>query len=113
MTITVELDVYSGRPNPSWQLNATESEELLQQLSLLSEFEKSKEPLNDGLGYRGFLLSIQGADARDSLPKAIRVFKGTVYLDAFGYDDNIFLEKKLFQQAKEHGYKNILESLGE
>lgn len=52
----VELDVFSGRPNPCWELDDTHSRELRQlqdrlQGSVLTHAEPS------GLGYRGFWYS--------------------------------------------------------
>ncbi len=34
--VTVELDVYSGRPNPTWTLTAHEAAELIQRLQKLA-----------------------------------------------------------------------------
>jgi hypothetical protein len=52
----VELDVFSGRPNPRWELDASGSQKLRQ---LQSQLEASNrvpaEP--PGLGYRGFWYS--------------------------------------------------------
>ncbi len=48
---TITLDVYSGRPNPSWQLTERETVELLRRLHALKPV--AVEPAkNEGLGYR-------------------------------------------------------------
>jgi len=49
----VELDLFSGRPNPSWELSEREASELgklLERVTLRTECELP------GLGYRGFVL---------------------------------------------------------
>lgn len=48
---TVTLDVYSGKPNPSWKLSREESEELLKRLGVLASTEEQVAEF-DGLGYR-------------------------------------------------------------
>jgi hypothetical protein len=54
MTMRVELDVYSGRPNPSWEITAPEAELLLAALRQLPEREGGTFPAS--LGYRGIVL---------------------------------------------------------
>lgn len=47
----VELDIYSGQPNPRWALDATQSAELARRLAALPPSAAGSLP--DGLGYRG------------------------------------------------------------
>lgn len=52
----VELDVFSGRPNPRWELDELQSQRLLQiQNQLKASDRVPVEP--PGLGYRGFRYS--------------------------------------------------------
>ena len=51
---TVELDAYSGLPNPRFQLTATEREELEDRLQELPATSAAAMP--DNLGYRGFVI---------------------------------------------------------
>lgn len=53
--VQVELDVFSGRPNPHWTLNQRDSQELLRRLQRLSPT-NAGEP-SGNLGYRGVILS--------------------------------------------------------
>jgi hypothetical protein len=48
----VEVDVYSGRPNPRWDLSRQQTEEFLKKLRALPKREGDG-ALKDGLGYRG------------------------------------------------------------
>jgi len=56
----VELDAYSGQPNPSWDLTPQQAEDLVQRLQALPE-ERGGGSVRDGLGYRGFIVT-GGAD---------------------------------------------------
>ncbi|HKP36400.1 MAG TPA: hypothetical protein VJT71_06040, partial [Pyrinomonadaceae bacterium] len=49
----VELDVFSGRPNPRWSLTSEEAEDLLARISRLVSYSGRRE-LPPALGYRGF-----------------------------------------------------------
>jgi hypothetical protein len=50
----VELDAFSGRPNPVWELDAVQTREFARQLAGLKAAAVSVEI--PGLGYRGFLV---------------------------------------------------------
>lgn len=62
----VELDVFSGRPNPQWELTPQEAVEFLNLFRALLEH-KVEGRIREGLGYRGFIVvekekSIEGYD---------------------------------------------------
>jgi hypothetical protein len=52
----VELDIFSGRPNPSWELTPAESGEFWRKFAALPE-ERSVRSLRQNLGYRGVIVS--------------------------------------------------------
>jgi hypothetical protein len=54
--VLVELDVFSGRPNPRWQLDEPGAEGLRQILSQLATTATGP-PEPPGLGYRGFVFT--------------------------------------------------------
>lgn len=56
---TVELDLYSGRPNPSWPLSQADMRELAAILRGLPPARDQAPP--DSLGYRGFVILGDGA----------------------------------------------------
>jgi hypothetical protein len=59
----VELDVFSGRPNPRWELDEQSSQQLRQlEARLTSTSQTAVEP--PGLGYRGFVHSDGGGQVR-------------------------------------------------
>jgi len=53
--VLVELDIFSGRPNPRWELDKPTAEALYRLISQLDT--ASGGPLDrPGLGYRGFIM---------------------------------------------------------
>jgi len=59
----VELDVFSGRPNPRWELDEQRFQELRQLESrLIPARQAAPEP--PGLGYRGFVYSDASGEVR-------------------------------------------------
>jgi len=62
---TVVLEIFSGRPDPSWPLDARHTGELLRRLELLPAARESALPAGAPLGYRGLHVSLtEGTDGR-------------------------------------------------
>lgn len=104
--VEVELDVFSGRPNPHWTLGGDRAQELPDLLRDLEPAESREPP---GLGYRGFLLTAAGAKAR--------VFGGVITMmrdgdDVARFKDGHGVEQLLLEQAREHGYGDLLTAFG-
>jgi hypothetical protein len=109
--VVVEMDVFSGRPNPTWDLAGSQLLELQEALQGLP-------PINDplaegGLGYRGFVLL--NPDRLAGLPPQIRICGGIVTMTdgqarSF-YQDVHGVEHRLLQLASLHGYKDITDSV--
>lgn len=55
-TVEVELDIFSGRPNPTWILSDEEGNIFLKRLSILPR--SSAKELSTNLGYRGFIVRV-------------------------------------------------------
>jgi hypothetical protein len=81
MALTVTVDVFSGRPNPTLVLEGREEREILARLRP----GRARSPLaaapQSFLGYRGLQFE-QGDGRRGSLPRSFRLFHG----DLFGED---------------------------
>lgn len=71
----VELDIFSGRPNPRWSLTEQDAGEFLRRLRGLPKVEGPSK-VHDVLGYRGLLVLGQGTSTPDF--DEIRVGQGTV-----------------------------------
>jgi len=108
----VELDVFSGRPNPGWQLSPAEVRDLKEKLAGLP---RCDQPVSEpALGYRGFVLS--SPQAAPGLPRLIRVHDGTVAIPAEGgsecYTDVNGVENWLLDLARARGHGSLLRELG-
>lgn len=106
----VELDVFSGRPNPTWSLSAEQSMELLAAFQDLPPADKPS--LENGLGYRGFLL--WNPDRAGGLAPHIRIYGSIVTMTdghVQSYRDVHGIEHRLLLQASQHGYKTIVDSV--
>ena len=110
--VTVELDVYSGRPNPTWTLTAQEVAELTLRLQKLATLPTV--PSVGNLGYRGFLLHNPGN--APGIGAEVRVYNGVVIITDQGrtsaYKDSHALEQWLIEQARAHGQGETLKAVG-
>jgi hypothetical protein len=68
MTIVVTLDVFSGRPDPHWNLPAAQNTEFERRLAALPPAPVAQP--DTPLGYRGFTVS--------GRPEPVQVFRGRV-----------------------------------
>jgi hypothetical protein len=92
MPVEVELDVFSGRPNPKWTLEPRLEAELRDKLNSLPSDPRGHFPEPPGLGYRGFFLKAGN--------ESIRVFGGAVKTgDEIKKDPARALEKWLMETA--------------
>lgn len=60
--LNVELDIYSGTPNPEWTLSGEQERELLDRLTAQPWLMAPVAEASDLLGYRGFLVSLAKED---------------------------------------------------
>lgn len=74
LKIEVELDIFSGRPNPSWVLSEAQVDELKAKFSTSLPAAKPRTPPQ--LGYNGFI--IRNLDKSPIIPDYIRVFGGVL-----------------------------------
>jgi hypothetical protein len=106
----VTLEVFSGRPNPSWTLCADEEQELIRRLQSLPPSDRS--PAEGDLGYRGF--RIVNNSKRAQLPSEVMVTMGVVTVrDDRGtrhYTDVNGIESWLVEQARRRGYGTLVEA---
>ena len=72
----VTLDVFSGRPNPSWQLADADVRQLIERMANRSV--PSAEAGEDaGLGYRGLIVSaVHDDQVPSNLPPSFRIGNG-------------------------------------
>lgn len=100
-SIEVELDIFSGNPNPTWKLSEQESVFFLERLGMLPK--TSAKELSNNLGYRGFIIRVMN-EARRCL---VRIQNGTVWLsqedtNIYYSDQNRDLEQWLLNSGKSY-----------
>lgn len=98
----VELDIFSGRPNPAWPLDAKQARALL--LLLRDPPSPPPEPRGgEGLGYRGLLVTTQ--PDQDAVEGSLTIRDGWVVLTgpqgSWGYrDDDRTIERWLLETGR-------------
>ena len=81
-SVEVELDIFSGKPNPTWVLSNRDAAEFLDRLGLLTRTTSGE--ISNPLGYRGFVVDT----GRGQL---VRVQDGTVQA-THGEDQSYFAD---------------------
>ena len=105
----VELDVFSGRPNPWWELADEEATAIA---ALLKDLPSAAPPPSEsGLGFRGFAIDIPHGEA--GAPTHVRVGSGIVTVEGEGGQERYFqdtrgIERRLSDLAERHGYGELL-----
>ena len=98
----VEVDMFSGRPNPHWELTVTESQEFARRFQSLWA-QKGEGFVNAALGYRGLILRESGEEVGGE--RDIVICYGFVVAKRQGKsqqftDQNRALEKWLIQTGE-------------
>jgi hypothetical protein len=98
----IEIDAFSGRPNPQWVASPERAASVASALSSLADAPSRPEP--DHLGYRGFIVRQAGLRAR--------VYDGHVFVTTNGatrtFVDSAGLEKQLIDDARQRGFGEII-----
>jgi hypothetical protein len=97
--VEVELDIFSGNPNPVWIMPEAEGVLFLKKLAMLPK--ASAIELSDNLGYRGFIVKV----INETGECIARIQNGTVELSQSGInvynsDQNRHLERWLLNSGK-------------
>lgn len=104
----VELDIFSGMPNPTWILTDAEADSFVKQLAALPP--TSSRELSGNLGYRGFIVQCtQGANTQ-----LIRIQNATVHIsegvtNVYAHDEDRELERWLLNTGKPHLDNELLQ----
>ncbi|WP_143278142.1 hypothetical protein [Bradyrhizobium sp. UFLA03-84] len=87
----VEIDIFSGRPNPTWKLGRTDTTALLKLLKKVRKVETAAGGAGE-LGFRGFKVSFKtGGSGRELRVKGNSVSDGAQHFS----DDRRIIEKFL------------------
>jgi hypothetical protein len=107
--LQIEMDAFSGRPNPRWELTAAQAAEFIRRLRALQS-PGGNAAAHEGLGYRGFIVTANGGkvDGYDE----VRLYRGTILkrhgdrAEAFR-DPSRGLERWLLDSARGHVAESI------
>lgn len=97
--VEVELDIFSGMPNPTWVLTNAEADHFMKRLAALPR--TSATELSGNLGYRGFIVQVtQGANTQ-----LVHIQRGVVHISPgatkiHGKDEDRELERWLLNTGK-------------
>ncbi|HEX8319680.1 hypothetical protein [Longimicrobium sp.] len=106
----VELDAFSGIPNPRWVLSEADAVELAEQLRELSPAATTELPLGI-LGFRGFRIHNPGGDA--GIPEHVYISHDGVVMvgrepaDAKYFRDDGGAQQWLKADARKRGYDGV------
>jgi hypothetical protein len=105
----VELDAFSGRENPSWQLTENERTELARRLEDLRPASGASWPAPK-LGYRGFKVEVRLAGVQ--APRLVDVGFGLVVVRVGNDVPSYYLDEKeleafLAEQARDRGFEAV------
>jgi hypothetical protein len=97
--VEVELDIFSGNPNPTWILSDADGVLFIKKLTTLQETTAKK--LSNNLGYRGFIAKVVD-ETEESL---VQIQNGTIQLsqndiNVYYSDQNRDLERWLLNTGK-------------
>ena len=103
----VELDIYSGAPNPTWSLTDAEADSFVKQLAALRR--TAPRQLSGRLGYRGFIVQCtQRADAW-----SVRLQSGVAHISqgatTYAADEQRRLERWLLNTGRPHLKPDLFE----
>jgi hypothetical protein len=101
----IELDVFSGQPNPAFEIRKDEFESILDRIRKQRELHNAT--LFDGLGFRGIVLS--GLDSEAVIQKnAIRVRSST---GVRYFESNADIISRAFDLFKKHDQQGKYQDL--
>lgn len=74
--LKITVDLFSGRPNPSWIINDKGGDDLIKKISKNPQIISEPESGYDGLGFRGITLELLDDEKIDKLPSIFTIANG-------------------------------------
>lgn len=107
----VELDVFSGRPNPEWKMIDEESRTFHEMFAICPNLPQTN--MFDGLGYRGFIVKTT-QPSTPTEPLIIAIHGGVVKIVndkivSYCQDVDSKIEKWLLEQSRQFVEKDLQE----
>lgn len=110
--IRVTVDIFSGRPNPTWVLDGKETELVIKEITKKRKVVAGATSGYQGLGYRGALLELLSDDMAETyeLPSSFMIANGAADDETGGLEIATMLVKGMLKHAKE-GTEKLLTPL--
>jgi hypothetical protein len=114
-TFRVTIDMFSGRPNPSWEIAGDEASQLVAKLRDLRapRPELAAKAAPPGLGYRGIVVGRLSGD--ETVPDEVRAFNSVLSVKRKGavayHEDNARIQEFLFGLARAKGHAATIEKM--
>jgi hypothetical protein len=113
--VNVVLQVFSGRPDPSWALDSEELGAVTERVAAARRSKSSEEPPPPVLGYRGF--RVENRAGVEELPEALSVWRGVIVASdprrgVETWADVAGLEGWLLEDARRRGHGELLAAAG-
>lgn len=109
--MTVEMDIFSGRPNPTWELTPGQQEEFRKRVAGLPR-QSTPARMFDGLGYRGLILRNPAAPGESYRVGFGWVAQGQTDAESTSIDEGRAVEKWLLSTGKGKIDERLLASTG-
>jgi hypothetical protein len=103
----VELDIFSGRPNPTWVLGTDDADTLVRRLAALPRIPACE--LSTRLGYRGLIVHVtRGAETRliRVQSRCVQIAEGET---THARDEGRELERWLIETGRRHVEQDVME----
>jgi hypothetical protein len=76
--LKITVDIFSGRPNPSWIIDDDRGKEILDQIAKKPELIAKIDEGYDGLGYRGIHIELMSDESIKGIPSQFAIANGAV-----------------------------------
>jgi len=108
--IEVELDIFSGMPNPRWILTNAEADIFMKKLTALSQIAETK--LSGNLGYRGFIVKV----TKEANMQLIHIQTGIVQIakgvtKLYANDKDREMERWILNTGKSHMNNELFQNI--
>lgn len=114
LTLSATLLIFSGRPDPNFQLSEAETSDFAERVQNTVGKQEVQEAPEGGLGYRGFL--VQNTAGIEGVPSQLVVFGGVVTeqegTEARSWRDTGGCEDALVEAAKSREFGDLIAAGG-
>ena len=76
--LKITVDIFSGRPNPSWIIDDDRGKEILDQIAKNPEVIAKIEEGYNGLGFRGIHIELMGDESIRGIPSQFAIVNGAL-----------------------------------